>query len=110
MKIQQQLANTILEAIWNEDVDGIHQAVKMGANPSWIVNGYPLLIHAVCTANPRVLTALLDEGAIQSAEALGFALEKGIGQVIKPLLYRGIVPKPFQPRQGFGDYPHRFAF
>ena len=56
-----------------------------------------------------IVNILIDAGAIQKQEALGFALERGIGQMIRPLVFRGIVPKHFEPKKGFGYYPQRFC-
>ena len=62
-----------------------------------------------CIGNEEIVNILIDAGAIQKQEALGFALERGIGQMIRPLVFRGIVPKHFEPKKGFGYYPQRFC-
>ena len=53
---------------------------------------------------------LIDAGATQTQEAFGYALEKGIGKVVRPLLFRGIIPKHYEPKAGTGDFPQRFAY
>ena len=67
------------------------------------------LMHAISIGNEEIVNILIDAGAIQKQEALGFALERGIGQMIRPLVFRGIVPKHFEPKKGFGYYPQRFC-
>lgn len=99
----------LLDAVWKEDVQKVEYCLQLGASPSWVFNGYPILMHAISIGNEEIVNILIDAGAIQKQEALGFALERGIGQMIRPLVFRGIVPKHFEPKKGFGYYPQRFA-
>ena len=85
MNAEKRLAMDLLDAVWKEDVQKVEYCLQLGAN------------------------ILIDAGAIQKQEALGFALERGIGQMIRPLVFRGIVPKHFEPKKGFGYYPQRFC-
>lgn len=103
------LAKKLLNAVWEEDLYAAQQAIREGADPSWIINGYPLLIHAVFTRNEAMVTLLIEQGAEQCAEALGFALDHGIGCVVGALAYRGIIPKVYETPELFGPLPHRYA-
>ncbi len=38
-------------------------------------------MHAMSIGNEEIVNILIDAGAIQKQEALGFALERGIGQI-----------------------------
>lgn len=51
---------------------------------------------------------LVNHGALQVDEALGFALEHSIGEVIIPLALEGAVPK-ISENELFGPYPSRYA-
>lgn len=109
MNAEKRLAMDLLDAVWKEDVQGVEYCLQLGASPSWVFNGYPILMHAISIGNEEIVNILIDAGAIQKQEALGFALERGIGQMIRPLVFRGIVPKYFEPKKGFGYYPQRFC-
>lgn len=87
------LATMMLNAVWNEDVRGLRRVLRMGADPNWIFNGYPILIHAVFTRNEKIMMLLIKAGAVQVEEALGFALDRCVGEMIFPLAFLGIVPK-----------------
>ena len=103
------LAKELVNALWAEDVEGVEKALKMGADPSWIVNGYPVLIHAVYLENQKIVMKLIEYGALQVSEALGFALDRGIGSMVCMLAYMGVVPKEVKVKHCFGMYPARFA-
>lgn len=103
------LAKLLLNAVWDENVYNARKLIHRGADPNWIYNGYPLLLHAVFTRNEDMVMMLIEEGAVQLSEALGFALDRGIGEMVLPLAFLGIVPKPIEERQCFGPYPSRFA-
>ena len=75
------LATMMLNAVWNEDVRGLRRVLRMGADPNWIFNGYPILIHAVFTRNEKIMMLLIKAGAVQVEEALGFALDRCVGAV-----------------------------
>ena len=109
MNAEKKLAMDLLDAVWKEDVQEVKNCLELGASPSWIFNGYPILLHAITIGNLEIVNILIDAGALQQSEAFGFALERGIGYMIKPLMLRGIVPKHFEPKQGFGYYPQRFC-
>ncbi len=110
MDAERKIAIALLNAVWNEDEKEVKELLEMGASPSWIFNGYPILMHAMSTGNVEIVNILIESGALQTQEAFGFALEKGMGTMIRPLLYRGIVPKHFEPKKGFGEFPVRFAY
>lgn len=110
MNAERRIAMTLLNAVWNEDIQKVKDALDMGADPSWCFNGYPILIHALYTENVQIMELLIDAGATQTQEAFGYALEKGIGKVVRPLLFRGIIPKHYEPKAGTGDFPQRFAY
>lgn len=103
------LAKQLLNAVWDEDVKKARILIGFGADPNWIYNGYPLLIHAVFTRNEEMVMMLIKKGASQVQEALGFALDRGIGELVFPLAFMGIVPKLEEPKGDFGPYPSRFA-
>ena len=79
MTTERKLAKELLSAVWNEDAKRVEELIRFGADPSWIFNGYPILVHAVFTRNLDVVNTLIDAGACQVDEALGFALDRGIG-------------------------------
>lgn len=103
------LAKRLLNAVWDENVTEARRLIHRGADPNWIYNGYPLLIHAVFTRNEAMVMMLIEEGASQASEALGFALDRGIGEIVFPLAFMGIVPKMEEPQGNFGPYPARYA-
>lgn len=103
------LARHLLNAVWDENIDAARMALLEGADANWIFNGYPILFHAVFTRNQEMVMLLIDYGADQLGEALGFALEQGIGEMVLPLLTLGIVPKAISYREDFGPYPSRYA-
>jgi len=103
------LAKRLLNAVWDENVKEARKLIHCGADPNWIYNGYPLLVHAVFTRNEEMVMMLIEEGASQVQEALGFALDRGIGELVLPLAFLGIVPKMEEPKGNFGPYPSRFA-
>ncbi len=109
MNAETKIAMNLLDAVWREDADEVKRCLELGASPSWVFNGYPILLHAISIGNIEIANILIDAGAIQKGEAFGFALERGIGYMIKPLMLRGIVPKHFEPKDGFGFYPQRFC-
>lgn len=97
----------LLDAIWNENLKSAKEALRLGANPSHRVNGYPLLIHAVHTRNIRMIRLLIAYGALQTNEALGYALEQGYSDVVAELLDLGIMPIKVKVSNIFGPYPCR---
>ena len=103
------LAKELLNAVYEEDIEGVDIAIDKGANPSWIFNGFPILLHAVYLQNYDMVMMLIRKGATQKEEALGFALEQGIGELVWPLAYLGIVPKAAKTKDDFGLVPSRFA-
>lgn len=103
------LAKELLNAVYEEDTIRVENAIAMGADPSWLFNGYPILIHAVYLENEEIAMCLIKHGALQTGEALGFALEQGIGSMVLPLAFMGITPKPVEIKQHFGKLPSRFA-
>jgi len=103
------LAKLLLNAVWDENVANARKLIHRGADPNWIYNGYPLLLHAVFTRNEEMVMMLIEEGAVQTSEALGFALDRGIGEMVFPLAFMGIVPKAAVAQEYFGQYPSRFA-
>ncbi|MBQ0066347.1 MAG: ankyrin repeat domain-containing protein [Firmicutes bacterium] len=107
---QKRLAIKFLNYVYQENIPMIRECIKEGASPSWIFNGFPILVHAVNLGNKKIVKLLIDEGADQLQEAFGFALEREIGEVIPMLYYRGIVPKRCLPRPGFGAFPQQYAY
>ena len=103
MKRERRLATIMLNAVWNEDVRGLRRALRMGADPNWIFNGYPF------TRNEKIVMLLIKAGAVQVEEALGFALDRCIGEMIFPLAFLGIVPKEEEVKEDFGPYPSRYC-
>ena len=96
MTTERKLAKELLSAVWNEDAKRVEELIRFGADPSWIFNGYPILVHAVFTRNLDVVNTLIDAGACQVDEA------------VAPLAYRGVVPVLHDPKPGYGLYPSRF--
>ena len=106
---ENKLAKELLNAVYAQDVEGVRNVITQGANPSWIFNGYPIIIHAVNLQNKAIVMLLIKCGAQQVEQALGFALEHGIGELVWPLSILGIVPKATKESERFGAYPNRFA-
>lgn len=71
------LAKKLLNAVWNKEVEKAREAILEGADPNWIINGYPVLFHAVYMRDVDMVMMLIDNGAILIGEALGFALDRG---------------------------------
>ncbi len=46
---------------------------------------------------------------MQVEEALGFALDRCVGEMIFPLAFLGIVPKEEEVKEEFGPYPSRYC-
>lgn len=109
MKNERKLAKELLNAVWDENLERVEDVLAFGAEPNWIFNGYPILLHAVFTRNTSVVMALIEAGAEQVEEALGFALDRGIGEMVFPLAYLGIVPKTEMVKPAFGPYPSRYS-
>lgn len=109
MMNERKLAKYLLNAVWEEDVAKAKRAMIAGADPNWIFNGYPILIHAVYTKNIEMVMLLIAHGATQKSEALGFALDRGIGEMVMPLALMGIVPCELSIKEEFGLYPNRYA-
>lgn len=103
------LAKQLLNAVWDENVELADVVLQAGADPNWIFNGYPILLHAVFTRCQEMVMLLIDAGAVQVEEALGFALDRGIGEMVMPLAFLGIVPKPEKVKKDFGPYPSRYC-
>ena len=108
-EIEGVLAKRLLNAVWDEDVVMAHRLILKGADPNWIYNGYPILVHAVFTRNEDMVMMLIKAGASQVREALGFALDRGIGELVMPLALLGIVPKAVEADDKFGPYPLRYS-
>lgn len=103
------LAKQLLNAVWEKDVELASIVLAAGADPNWIFNGYPILLHAVFTRSSDMVMLLIEAGAQQREEALGFALDRGIGEMVLPLAHLGIVPKKEQVKEDFGLYPSRYC-
>lgn len=103
------LAKELLNAVWNEDYERVEDLMQLGADPNWVFNGFPILLHAVVVRNADVVSLLIDYGAVDKEEALGFALENGIGEVIGVLVKGNTIPRHFESKKGFGDIPSRYC-
>ena len=106
---ERKMAKELLNAVWNNNTGRVEDLLAFGADPNWIFNGYPILLHAVYTRNVGAVQALIQAGALGVEEALGFALENGIGEVVVLLANRGIVPKVQKVKPIFGDHPSRYS-
>ncbi len=109
MRSEKYLAKQLLNAVWDENIEKAKSMIMEGADPNWIFNGYPILLHAVFTRNQEMVMMLIEQGASQVSEALGFALDRGIGELVMPLAFLGIIPKMEEPKAIFGPYPSRYA-
>ncbi|MDE6476347.1 MAG: ankyrin repeat domain-containing protein [Erysipelotrichaceae bacterium] len=109
MKSEKYLAKQLLNAVWDENIKKVEALLEEGADPNWIFNGYPILLHAVFTRNQEMVMLLIEKGASQVREALGFALDRGIGELVMPLAFLGIIPKHQEVKARFGPYPSRYA-
>lgn len=106
---ERKMAKELLNAVWNKETKRIEELLDFGADPNWIFNGYPILLHAVYTRNVDAVLALMQAGACQQEEALGFALENGIGEVVVALATKGIVPRKKEVKPEFGAFPSRYS-
>lgn len=106
---ERKMATQLLNAVWNEDVVRVEELLDYGADPNWVFNGYPILIHAVYLRNLSIVKALVQAGAENLEEALGFALDRGIGEMVAPFAYLGVVPKAGREDNDFGRFPARYA-
>lgn len=109
MERERKLARELLNAVWNDDVERAKELIDFGADPSWVFNGYPILHHAVYLRNKKMVRLLLREGAAQIDSALGFALDRGIGDMIGLLMVQGAIPTEDKGDITFGFYPSRYA-
>lgn len=109
MKKDKELARELLNAVWEGNVEEVNKVLQEGASPNWIFNGYPILIHAVFMKNTNIVMALIEAGAEQKEEAFAFALDRGIGAMVKPLAFLGIVPKLDEVEERIGAYPSRYC-
>lgn len=103
------LAKNLLNGVWEGDYEFVKETLMQGADPSWVFNGYPILIHAIYLQEVAIAQILISYGAIQLEEALGFALEHGYGQIIISLAYLGVIPKECKKSYIFGEFPARYA-
>ena len=106
---ERKMASEMRNAVWDDDVVKLEDLLQYGADPNWVFNGYPILIHAVYIRNLEIVIALVKAGAKGLEEALGFALDRGIGDMIAPFAYMGIIPKHRKESVDFGRYPARYA-
>ena len=44
MNAEKRLAMDLLDAVWKEDVQKVEYCLQLGASPSWVFNGYPILM------------------------------------------------------------------
>lgn len=102
-------AKELLNGVWNGDKAAVKKAISDGASPNWIFNGFPILLHAVAKGNAEIMELLIEAGASQTSEALGFALQHGIIECIAPLVYLGVQPKDSEYKYVFGALPKRHA-
>ena len=56
MNAEKRLAMDLLDAVWKEDVEGVEYCLQLGASPSWVFNGYPILMHAISAVSYTHLT------------------------------------------------------
>ena len=109
MNSERKLAKELLNAVWNEDVLRAKELIEFGADPSWVFNGYPILHHAVYLHDKKMVTLLIECGAQQIGSALGFALDRGLGDMVGILTYHGAIPKEDKGDIAFGFFPSRYA-
>lgn len=109
MMSARKLATQLLNAVWNDDHNLLVEVLREGADPNWIFNGYPILQHAIYMRNLDTVMTLIEAGAIGLEEALGFALDRGIGEMVFPLAYLGVVPKMEKIDGKYGSYPSRYS-
>ena len=66
---ERKMAKELLNAVWNKETERIKELLDFGADPNWIFNGYPILLHAVYTRNVDAVLAFLEAGAYHTEEA-----------------------------------------
>ena len=64
-----------------------------------------MMLNAVWNEDVRGLRRVLR----MVEEALGFALDRCVGEMIFPLAFLGIVPKEEEVKEEFGPYPSRYC-
>ncbi len=103
------LATELLDGVWEGDLVKVAWAIEDGADPNWVFNGYPILIHAVYLQDLDMVNLLIESGASQMSEALGFALQYALGDMVWPLIEKGVLPKKVDvDNNRFGGKPSRF--
>lgn len=103
------LAKELLNGVWEMDTAKVKRAILDGADPNWIFNGYPILLHAVYLEDLDMVNLLIEHGATQISEALGFALDFALGDMVWPLIEKGVLPKNVEVDENlFGHHPNRF--
>ena len=81
---ERKMAKELLNAVWNKETERIKELLDFGADPNWIFNGYPILLHAVYTRNVDAVLAFLEAP-------------------------KGIVPKKKEVEPVFGSFPSRYS-
>lgn len=103
------LAKALLNAVWESDIVYVERLLELGAEPNWVFNGYPLLLHALYLRDWDMTLLLISYGAQQLDEALGFVLDRCVGEMIAPLIRLGAHPKLIHTKEEFGLYPSRYC-
>ncbi|MGL5978727.1 MAG: hypothetical protein ACRCZJ_07025 [Erysipelotrichaceae bacterium] len=98
---ERQLAKKLLTAIYANDLWMVKQCIQAGANPNWICNGFPFLLHAVEHADVMMVSLLLDLGATQKDQALWFALRFFNLPCAWFLLQQGALPRYYASNMGY---------
>ena len=101
------LGKLLLDGVWDENISKVKYAIGHGANVNWIINGYPILLHAVFTRNKTMVSFLISKGAKQIDEALGFALDRALGDMVRVLMFEGHAPTFVEREHNYGPYPRR---
>lgn len=102
------LAKELLNGVWEGDLNKVKNALDHGASANWAFNGYPILIHAVYLEDEDMVRFLINRGACQLSEALGFALEYALGKMVWLLVDMGVLPKSIEVNEAvFGSHPNR---
>ncbi|WP_416324729.1 ankyrin repeat domain-containing protein [[Eubacterium] hominis] len=106
---ERRLARELLNAVYDKDLERAEELLDFGADANWIFNGYPILHHAVCKKDRRMVKLLIERGAVQIDSALAFAQDRGLTGMVLLLHRYGASPKHEYMNVAFGYYPNRYA-
>ncbi|MGL5541019.1 MAG: ankyrin repeat domain-containing protein [Erysipelotrichaceae bacterium] len=98
---ERELAKKVLKAVWEEDLWLVTKLVRVGADPNWLYNGYPLIFHAIEKKNAGLVMLLVDLQSQYLDQALWFAIKKRQFKIAYFLFSKGALPRCFEQEVTF---------